>query len=59
MQSRLAREDAEPPSIAVRAQIRARFKLRFPLLLIRPPALPAFFVGAALEPVRPAPIRRR
>ena len=50
MFDRPAQEDSEPPS----RPAQARLKLRFPLLFLRPPALPAFFVGACGEPDRAA-----
>jgi hypothetical protein len=45
MFDRPAREDSEPPSRSASA----RLKLRFPLLFLRPPALPAFFVAACTD----------
>ena len=45
MFDRPAQEDSEPPS----RPASVRLKLRFPLLFLRPPALPAFFVGAFRE----------
>ncbi len=51
MFDRPAREDSEPPSRSTSA----RLKLRFPLLFLRPPALPAFFVAACTDRDPPMP----
>ena len=59
MFARLAPEDSEPPSRPAQGPVGSGFRLRFPLLLLRPPALPAFLwaiVRFTFLPFLPLPL---